>query len=293
MTAVHASDPGRAAGRSEPDQAKYPPSSVAANRSWWARYGRATMISSWRVLLFFVVIAAWQITAGRFIDKLYISSPSDVAIRLGKWASDGILWGNTKITIEETVLGYLIGAALGAALGFGFALLDTMGRVAEPFIIALYSIPKVAVAPLFIIWFGIGVSMKVLLAAATVFFLVYLNTLQGVRTIDPELRNAARLMNANKRQVFFKVVVPGSMGGLITGLRVAVPYALLGAVVGELVASNHGLGYLILDSASAFDAAGVFAALLVVTAIAMVLNIIVNVVEKRVTRWRPPARETN
>jgi NitT/TauT family transport system permease protein len=202
-----------------------------------------------------------------------------------------VLWENTKITIEETVLGFAIGAAVGAVLGFGLALLDIVGRVAEPFVIALYSIPKVAVAPLFIIWFGIGVSMKVLLSAATVFFLVYLNTLNGVRSIDPELRNAARLMNANKRQVFFKVLVPGSMGGLITGLRVAVPYALLGAVVGELVASNRGLGYLILDSASAFDPAGVFAALLVVTAIAMVLNLVVNIVEKRVTRWRPPSRD--
>lgn len=292
MTAVHASGPTQAAGRDGTDTAQYPPSSVAANRSWWARHGRATMILGWQILLLVVVLAAWQITAGRLIDKLYISSPSDVALRLGKWGGDGTLWSNTKITIEETVLGYLIGAGVGAVVGFGFALLDTIGRVAEPFVIALYSIPKVAVAPLFIIWFGIGVSMKVLLAAATVFFLVYLNTLQGVRNIEPELRNAARLMNANRRQVFFKVLVPGSMGGLITGLRVAVPYALLGAVVGELVASNRGLGFLILDSASAFDPAGVFAALLVVTAIAMLLNFIVSVLEKRVTRWRPPTRET-
>lgn len=265
--------------------------SFPANRSWWARHGHSTMIHSWQVVLLIATIAAWQLTAGRLIDKLYISSPSDVAIRLGKWGADGTLWTNTRITIEETVLGYLIGAAVGALLGFAFALLDTAGRIAEPFVIALYSIPKVAVAPLFIVWFGIGVSMKVLLSAATVFFLVYLNTVNGVRGIDAELRNAARLMNANKRQVLFKVLIPGSMGGLITGLRVAVPYALLGAVVGELVASNRGLGYLILDSASAFDPAGVFAALLVVTAIAMVLNLIVNLVERRVTRWRPPAHD--
>jgi NitT/TauT family transport system permease protein len=289
MTAMPASSDGKTTSRTAED--RYPPASIAANRSWWARHGRAAMILCWQILLLVAVIAAWQLTAGRLIDKLYISSPTDVAHRLGTWANDGVLWENTKITIEETVLGFAIGAAVGAVLGFGLALLDIVGRVAEPFVIALYSIPKVAVAPLFIIWFGIGVSMKVLLSAATVFFLVYLNTLNGVRSIDPELRNAARLMNANKRQVFFKVLVPGSMGGLITGLRVAVPYALLGAVVGELVASNRGLGYLILDSASAFDPAGVFAALLVVTAIAMVLNLVVNIVEKRVTRWRPPSRD--
>jgi NitT/TauT family transport system permease protein len=265
--------------------------SFPANRSWWAKHGRTVMIAFWRVVLFAVVMAAWQLTAGRLVDKLFISSPSDVAERLVKWTGNGRLWANARITIEETVLGYAIGAAVGVLLGFVLALLDTIGRITEPFMIALYSIPKVAIAPLFIIWFGIDVRMKVLLAAATVFFLVFLNTLSGVRAIEPELVNAGRLMDANKRQLILKVIVPGSLDGVITGLRVAVPYALLGAVVGELVASNRGLGYLILSSASAFDPAGVFAALFVVTLIAMVLNLIVNLFDRHVTRWRPPARE--
>ena len=265
--------------------------SIAANRPWWARHGRATMIALWRIVLFVAVMAAWQATSGRVVPKLFISSPSDVAERLGKWLSNGVLWENTRITVEETVFGYALGAAIGIMIGFLLALLDTVGRIAEPFMIALYSIPKVAVAPLFIIWFGIDVRMKVFLAAVTVFFLVFLNTLTGVRSVDTELVNAARLMNANRRQLFAKVIVPGSMGGVITGLRVAVPYALLGAVVGELVASNRGLGYLILDSASAFDPAGVFAALFVVTVIAMILNVFVNLLERRVTRWQPPSRE--
>lgn len=268
------------------------PVSFPANRSWWARHGRTVMIAFWRVVLFVVVMAAWQFTAGRLVDKLFISCPSDVAQRLAKWTGNGVLWANARITVEETVLGYVIGAAVGVVLGFVLALLDTLGRIAEPFMIALYSIPKVAVAPLFIIWFGIDVRMKVLLAAATVFFLVFLNTLSGVRAIEAELVNAGRLMDANKRQLLLKVIVPGSLAGVITGLRVAVPYALLGAVVGELVASNRGLGYLILSSASAFDPAGVFAALVVVTVIAMVLNLVVNLFDRHVTRWRPPARES-
>lgn len=266
--------------------------SFPANRSWWAKQGRTVLIAFWRVVLFAVVMAAWQLTAGRIVDKLFISSPSDVAERLSKWTGNGVLWANARITIEETVLGYALGAALGVLFGFLLALLDTLGRITEPFMIALYSIPKVAVAPLFIIWFGIDVRMKVLLAAATVFFLVFLNTLSGVRAIEPELVNAGRLMDANKRQLILKVIVPGSLDGVITGLRVAVPYALLGAVVGELVASNRGLGYLILSSASAFDPAGVFAALFVVTVIAMVLNLAVNLFDRRVMRWHPPTRET-
>jgi NitT/TauT family transport system permease protein len=275
-----------------PSAAESTPVSFPANRSWWARHGRTVMIAFWRVVLFVVVMAAWQFTAGRLVDKLFISCPSDVAQRLAKWTGNGVLWANARITVEETVLGYVIGAAVGVVLGFVLALLDTLGRIAEPFMIALYSIPKVAVAPLFIIWFGIDVRMKVLLAAATVFFLVFLNTLSGVRAIEAELVNAGRLMDANKRQLLIKVIVPGSLAGVITGLRVAVPYALLGAVVGELVASNRGLGYLILSSASAFDPAGVFAALVVVTVIAMVLNLVVNLFDRHVTRWRPPARES-
>lgn len=262
---------------------------VEADRSWWERHGRTVRIVLCRILVFVVVMAAWQYTAGRLVEKLFISSPSDVADRLIKWSGNGVLLTNSRITIEETVFGYILGSLIGVLLGFGLALIDFMGRVAEPFMIALYSIPKVAVAPLFIIWFGIGVPMKILLAAVTVFFLVFLNTLTGVRTVERELVDAVRLMGARNRQLIFKVMVPGALGGVITGLRVAVPYALLGAVVGELVASNRGLGYLILDSASAFDPAGVFAALIAVTIIAAALNIFVNVLEKRVTRWRPPA----
>lgn len=289
MTAIGDS---RSGARTSASSAVQSAVSFPANRSWWARHGRTVMIAFWRLVLFAVVMGAWQFTAGRFIDKLFISSPSDVAERLGKWMGNGVLWANARITIEETVLGYVLGAAVGVVLGFVLALLDTVGRVAEPFMIALYSIPKVAVAPLFIIWFGIDVKMKILLAAATVFFLVFLNTLSGVRAIEPELVNAGRLMDANKRQLLTKVIVPGSLGGVITGLRVAVPYALLGAVVGELVASNRGLGYLILSSASAFDPAGVFAALVVVTVIAMILNLVVNLFDRHVTRWRPSARES-
>jgi NitT/TauT family transport system permease protein len=152
---------------------------------------------------------------------------------------------------------------------------------------ALYSIPKVALAPLFIVWFGIGMHMKVLLAAATVFFLVFLNTAAGVRDVDRGLIDAVRLMGGTRWDVARRVVLPSSMTGVLTGLKVAIPYALIGAVIGELVASNRGLGYLINDAASQFDTAGVFATLVVLSVIAGVLNVLVGLVGKRVNRWKP------
>lgn len=263
------------------------PISVPVRHSWWEKHGRTTSILGLRILVLLAFLAAWQLASGSLVDPLFISSPSAIVAQLVHWIGDGTLYSNTVITVQEVILGFALGAAAGIVIGFALAILDTLGRVVEPYMIALYSIPKVALAPLFIIWFGIDIQMKVLLAAVTVFFLVFLNTLAGARSVDPELINAARLMGASSRQILVKVVLPGSMSGVITGLRVGVPYALLGAVVGELVASNRGLGYLMLDSASQFRTAGVFAALAVVVLIAMILNAAVNLLEARLTRWRP------
>nr|WP_239149306.1 ABC transporter permease [Streptomyces sp. SID12501] len=207
--------------------------------------------------------------------------------RLVGWHREGVLWPNTWVTLQEVVLGFALGAGSGALTGFVLASLPTFYRVVDPFIVALYSLPKVALAPLFIVWFGIGLQMKVLLAAVTVFFLVFLNTAVGVREVDRGLIDAVRLMGGRRRDVVWKVVLPGSMTGLLTGLKVAVPYSLIGAVIGELVASNRGLGYLISDAAANYDTAGVFATLVVLGTIATILNLLVGVLDRRANRWKP------
>ena len=215
-----------------------------ANRSWTDRHGRQAFIWAVRLLVLVVFLVIWQLLSGSVVDSLFISSPSAIWDRLTGWASDGTLSSNTWITVEEILLGFLLGGSVGILTGFVFAVVKVLGDVLDPYMIALYSIPKVALAPLFIIWFGIDLKMKVLLSAATVFFLVYLNTSAGVRAVDRGLIDAVRLMGGSTSQIVLKVLLPGSMGGVITGLRVGVPYALIGAVVGELVASNRGLGFL-------------------------------------------------
>ncbi|WP_236790185.1 ABC transporter permease [Amycolatopsis sp. GM8] len=263
------------------------PVRVGLDRTWWQRHGSATIVWSLRIGLLAVLIVLWQLAADRWIDSTFTSKPTDIVQRLGEWGADGTLWTNTWITVQEIVYGFLLGAAAGAIAGFVLASLNLIYRVLDPFVMALYAIPKVALAPLFIVWFGIGMHMKVLLAAATVFFLVFLNTAAGVREVDRGLIDAVRLMGGNRRDIAVRVVLPASMTGLLTGLKVSIPYALIGAVIGELVASNRGLGYLINDSASQFDTAGVFATLVVLSVVAGVLNVFVSLIGRRVNRWKP------
>jgi NitT/TauT family transport system permease protein len=263
------------------------PLRVPSNRSWRERHGRAGRVLGWRLVLLLVSLVLWQLLSGPVLDPQFVSSPGGIAKRLGEWISDGTLWSNSWITVQEIVLGFLLGAGTGALLAYIIAPVRLIWDVLDPFLMALYAIPKVALAPLFIVWFGIGTDMKVLLAAVSVFFLVFLNTAVGVHEVDRGLVDAVRLMGGNRRDIAFKVTLPASMTGLLTGLRVSIPYALIGAVIGELVASNRGLGYLISDSSAKFDTDGVFATLIVLSIIAAMLNALVTLLARRANRWKP------
>lgn len=263
------------------------PLRIAAQRTWWQRHGRRSTVWAWRLGVLAGVLTAWQFLSGPVLDPLFTSSPMAIVRRLGEWTGNGVLWENSWVTIRVIVLGFLLGAASGAALAYLIAPIRTVWAVLEPLLMALYAIPKVALAPLFIVWFGIGTEMKVLLAAVSVFFLVFLNTAAGVHDVDRGLIDAVRLMGGGRRDIALKVTLPASMSGLVTGLRVSIPYALIGAVIAELVASNRGLGYLISDSSARFDTDGVFATLVVLSVIAAILNFVVNLLAARANRWKP------
>lgn len=263
------------------------PLRVASGRGWRQRHGRMSAVWASRLGLLVALIALWQMLSGPVLDPQFVSSPSGVMGRLGDWISEGTLWTNSWITIKEIVVGFALGAGAGAVLAYLLAPIRLVWDILDPFVLALYAIPKVALAPLFIVWFGIGTDMKVLLAAVSVFFLVFLNTAAGVHEVDHGLIDAVKLMGGNRRDIALKVTLPASMSGLLTGLRVSIPYALIGAVIGELVASNRGLGYLISDSSSKFDTDGVFATLLVLSVIATVLNSMLGLLAVRANRWKP------
>ena len=261
------------------------PQSPASIRAKRLKRRQALGITGGRIIFFILIVIAWQILS-IVLGPLFLCSPWSVVEQLGSWAVDGTLWINTQVTLEETLLGLLFGVIAGILGGFVLGLQDLLGKILDPYIIALYSIPKVALAPLFILWFGFDVEMKVILAAVTVFFLVFFNTFTGVRNVDVDLINAVRLMGGKSRDIMLKVIIPSATGYVLTGLHMAVPYALVGAVVGEVISVNLGLGYLINNSASTFNPPGVFAALTVLTVIAMVLNGLVNLLDRSTSRWK-------
>jgi NitT/TauT family transport system permease protein len=226
-------------------------------------------------------LGLWEIASGRWLKPFYISAPSLIAARLWGWIASGELWRHIEVTLEETVLGFLSGALLGFLAGLTLGRAPFAYRVFGPFLVAVNALPKVALAPLFILWFGIGLPMKVVLATVIVFFLVFYNTLAGVRAVDQDLMHIIATMGASRRQVVVKVMIPSALMWVFTGLRISIPYALIGAVVGEVFASDVGVGYLINSSAAQFDTAGVFAGLAVLTVLASLFNGLLGLIERR------------
>jgi NitT/TauT family transport system permease protein len=239
-----------------------------------------------QVALGLFVVLAWQGASGRLVDNFFISNPIEVGERLYAWTINGSIFIHIWATIYATTLGFVIGAVIGAFLGFWLGVSPFVSRLLNPYLWALNALPKVALAPLFVLWFGLGLESKVALAASLVLFLVFLNTYSGVREVDPDMIDSARLMRATRMQVIMKVIVPSSMSWVFAGLKISVPYALIGAILGEMIASSQGLGYLVQYSGAQFDTAGVFAVLLVIAVVAIALNFLVDMIQARVESWK-------
>ena len=239
-----------------------------------------------QALLAVALAAVWQAASGTLVDDFFVSNPAAIARRLWKWAADGSLLVHTWATLYATAAGFLIGVLIGLVLGLWLGLSPFLSRLLDPFLSALNALPKVALAPLLVLWFGIGIESKIALAAVIVLFLVFLNTYAGVREVDQDLLDAVRLMKASRRQVLTKVIIPSSASWVFASLKISVPYALIGAVLGEMIASNRGLGYLVQFSGAQFDTAGVFASLAVIAVVAALLNLAVDLAQSRIERWR-------
>ena len=239
-----------------------------------------------RIAILVGFLAFWQFAAGRLIREFYVSSPTKIATVFWSWVMDGSLFYHAGITATEAFAGFGLGAAAGLGIGLLLGRAEKLADMLNPFIIAFYSIPKVALAPLFIIWFGIGLDMKIVLTAVIVFFLVFLNTYTGVRGVSRELVTILQLMGANEGHVLRKVIVPSAIVWVFAGLRLSVPYAIIGAIVGEIIASNRGLGYLLSSSSSQFNTAGTFAALVAIILLSAILNISVNYLATLAMPWQ-------
>ena len=248
---------------------------------------RGAAIAAGRALVLALAVGGWAVAAGRFGERTYIGDPAGVARAFWGLAASGRLWPNLVQTLGEVLSGYAIGAAFGIVVAVVVAFEETVQRVLRPFLIAAYSVPKIALAPLFVMWFGLGVAPKIVLVVLFVFFVVFMNTAAGLYQVNPQLVDVVRVMGARRTDVVWKIALPSTVPYLITGLRIAIPEALVGAVIGEFIAANRGLGYLVNEAANELNVSVTMAAIVALLLIVVAMDIILGAVERRLLRWRP------
>jgi NitT/TauT family transport system permease protein len=241
----------------------------------------------WRVAIAALLVGLWQVVSGSLLDPFWLSRPTEVAAYLWDSLLRGPLLADLSLTIQATAIGYAIGAVLGLVLGFVLAQSEPVALVLKPFVLAVYGVPRIALAPLFILWFGIALQSTVMMAAMMTFMLVFFNTYEGVRSADLELRNVARILGATRWKLFLHVTVPNASPWIIAGLRVSIPQALVAAVVAEFIASTGGLGYRIMETTSGLNTAGTMGGVVVLMAVVVVLNLALDRMEGRALKWRP------
>jgi NitT/TauT family transport system permease protein len=239
--------------------------------------------------LLVALLGLWQVTynyAGS--NKLVVSNPQLVWKAFVAWQDKGTFWPDLWSTVSAALIALVASAVIGIALGIGLALSPSVEAVVSPFLDAINAMPRIALAPVFVIYFGIGSTSKIVLAFTLVVFIITINTRAGVASADPELLRLSVVMGANKWQRFYKVLLPVAVPSIFAGLRLGLIYSLLGVVGAELIASTAGLGQQISASSAAFDLGTVYAALIVLAIIAAAFNAASGRIEKAILRWQPP-----
>jgi NitT/TauT family transport system permease protein len=250
------------------------------------------LVNGVRIALVVVWLGSWEIAARTVIDPFFYSQPSAIWSKLVTWftegTSQGSIWSNILITLEEAVLGFVIGTLAGVVLGVLLGRSRFIADVCAPFIKGANAIPRIVLASLFVIWFGLGMSSKVATAFVLVFFAVFFNAFQGAREVDRVLIDNARILGAGRWALLKTIVLPSATSWILASMHVAFGFALIGAVVGEYTGADKGMGLLINKSQGNFDAPGIYAGMLVITVIALIAEWLITKLEKRLTSWRPP-----
>ncbi len=249
---------------------------------------RFRWISVLQVLLLLALFGIWHVlTRTEILPPFFFGEPLVVLERIWEWFSGGRIYRHLAVTLIETLLAFVIGTVAGLLVGLWLALSKTASQLLDPYIKAFNSMPRVILAPIFAVWFGLGIWSKVLLGVTLVFFIVFFSVYHGVREVNPVLVSNARMLGASRRQLLRCVYVPSATAWVFSSLHAAVGMAFVGAVVGEYLGSAKGVGYLILQAEGVFDINTVFAGVIVLTMCALVLDRIVTIAERRLLRWRP------
>lgn len=215
-----------------------------------------------------------------------MSDPVSIAARIGELLAEGEIIEHPTVTLTEAGIGFLIGAGLGLVSAFALAQTRRGYEVFEPFLIGFYSIPKIALAPLFILWFGLGYTPKIIMAALLVYFIVFVNTVTGIREVNPGLLQVCRVFGASRRDLLLKIVLPSAAPAVVASIRITFTRAVEGAVLSEFVASTQGLGYLVARASRAFDIETVFAGMLIIAAVVMTANGLLRLFQTRLVPWQ-------
>jgi NitT/TauT family transport system permease protein len=257
----------------------------------------------WQLAILAGIFLTWQaLTQPGLLPPIIWENPDRAAFFFGEpvkmfkviweWFAGGEIYKHLWVTLQETALAFAIGSALGLAVGLWLGLSPTASALFDPYITAMNAMPRVVLAPIFMVWFGLGIWSKVALGVTLVFFIVFFNVYQGVKEVSPVVLNNVVMLGANRRQLLRFVYLPSATSWLFSSLHTSVGMAFVGAVVGEYLGSARGVGYLIQQAEGAFDINTVFAGILVLTAFALVLDFAVGKVEKRLLVWRPSQSET-
>jgi NitT/TauT family transport system permease protein len=240
-----------------------------------------------QILIAVAFLSAWQIlvTTGK-LDKFFFSRPSDIAGRIVTWLQTGSIWPHLLVTLEEAALAFALGAGAGIVCGFALARSPRLGALADPFIRVLNALPRVVLAPIFLLWFGLGIWSKVALGVTVVFFIVFFNTHQGVRDVDKSVVDNARMLGASEWQLTRHVLIPSALTWVFSSLHISIGFAVIAVVVGEYLGASRGVGYLISQAEGVFDTTGVFAGMAVLSASVLLVGLGVNRLERWLLRWK-------
>jgi NitT/TauT family transport system permease protein len=247
---------------------------------------RGMVVTIVRVSIIGGFLLLWEIVSGRWIEPFLISSPSRIFTSMITGFHSGDLLRHTWVTFQEIAIGFPIGAMSGIFLGYAFGRSRLLAEVFEPIIIALNGIPRTAVAPLFIVWLGIGLWSKVGVVFLLTFFLNFFNTYTGMRQMDQEYIDLARLMGVKGWKLSFNVIFPAISPYVFTGIRTSIPFAVIGAIVGEFIAATEGVGFFIRLSAGIFKTADVFVGIIVLMIMVIIMDRIAEIIERRALRWQ-------
>ncbi|CAB5098925.1 binding-protein-dependent transport systems inner membrane protein [Burkholderia cenocepacia] len=255
---------------------------------------RRTLIVTLRIAVLVIVLGGWELAARlKWIDPFFFSMPSLIFAQIQDWfvngTSQGPLLTQVWVTLEETAIGFLIGSVAGVICGIVLGRNKLMADVFGLYIQIANSIPRVVLGSVFVIALGLGMASKIALAVVMVFFVVFGNAFQGVREADRYLIANAQILGASRRQITTSVVIPSALSWILASLHVSFGFALVGAVVGEFLGSKQGIGLLISTAQGAFNASGVFAAMIVLAVVALAADYLLTRIEKRLLKWRPAA----